>query len=248
MAEENSKTSPNNDHKCAICMDVLDKNHMFTPCIHGFHEDCIMPWLESKKQFKLIPCPICKRDISILLGPRDESYLYDNDEEDGTIDIEPLMAEFVGESPNRAYMRRGINRSSSVSLQDAFENMLADQKNNTFNTAAEVWISSLRNLTPTYRRIPASLGNQESTVRSSISDAFTTPNTRHIALPYTRPLERAIDQVFNDMHRPLFPFINNPQSPSNVFGNGRHLNRTHTTINPLDAVLQRAAENRNRKH
>jgi hypothetical protein len=85
---------------CSICLCPLNNNVIFTPCIHGFHNECITPWLESKSHFRLIPCPLCKHDISILLGPRDENNLYENDPDMDVIDIEPIVSNITGERPN----------------------------------------------------------------------------------------------------------------------------------------------------
>lgn len=69
---------------CAICLEPLRKTDevTFTPCIHGYHTECINKWIEERtKQYYLrIPCPTCKMDISSLIPYRDTSGLYDDDE------------------------------------------------------------------------------------------------------------------------------------------------------------------------
>lgn len=63
---------------CVICQEIIDKTQkiLFTPCIHGFHEECLMPWIDQNKMNIVIPCPMCKTDISELCGERDLSQLY----------------------------------------------------------------------------------------------------------------------------------------------------------------------------
>ena len=104
MAETENKLT------CSICLSPLNDNIIFTPCIHGFHNECITPWLESKSHFRLIPCPLCKHDISILLGPRDENNLYDNDPDMDVIDIEPIVADITGERQIRNEPINNANR------------------------------------------------------------------------------------------------------------------------------------------
>jgi hypothetical protein len=63
--------------QCSICLESLDvKTATWTPCIHCFHPECLNTWLESKKYELVISCPICKFDISALLGPRDMSQIF----------------------------------------------------------------------------------------------------------------------------------------------------------------------------
>jgi hypothetical protein len=67
--------------KCSICLELLGKNDIiFTPCIHGFHNGCLKPWIDSKMGCRLIPCPNCKRDISEIVGPRDPTSLTEDDD------------------------------------------------------------------------------------------------------------------------------------------------------------------------
>ncbi len=66
--------------KCNICLEENIENPVFTPCIHGFCSECISKWIDEKKQYIRIPCPVCKFDIAPLAGDRDESQLYDESE------------------------------------------------------------------------------------------------------------------------------------------------------------------------
>ena len=62
------------EHMCPICQDKLDENRIFTPCIHGFHKNCLIQHLlvveESENYFydaeRKIPCPICRNDINAI--------------------------------------------------------------------------------------------------------------------------------------------------------------------------------------
>lgn len=58
---------------CIICMEPMLKSTVqFTPCIHGFHKQCIAEWLKTKYDEATIPCPMCKLDISPLLYELDD--------------------------------------------------------------------------------------------------------------------------------------------------------------------------------
>jgi hypothetical protein len=78
-----SKPAEEAKPKCSICLEFLGKEDIiFTPCIHGFHNRCLKPWIDSKIRCRLIPCPNCKRDISEIVGPRDPTSFTEDDEPD----------------------------------------------------------------------------------------------------------------------------------------------------------------------
>lgn len=54
--------------KCHVCFDEITEDLQFTPCIHSFHGKCLEPWIRMNIQTRPIPCPVCKYDISDLLG------------------------------------------------------------------------------------------------------------------------------------------------------------------------------------
>lgn len=72
VREENvTLTDPDADiQNCVICLDQLTKedDSWYTPCIHGFHRPCLQEWLDNKRNNGKIPCPICKCNITVLLG------------------------------------------------------------------------------------------------------------------------------------------------------------------------------------
>ena len=45
---------------CQICLEDIENDIDFLPCIHGFHSDCINNWIKEKPI-----CPICKVPIYI---------------------------------------------------------------------------------------------------------------------------------------------------------------------------------------
>jgi len=53
---------PHNDN-CAICLDdfTFGEKIKLLPCRHGFHADCIDPWLKKSSEL----CPMCKQSIFI---------------------------------------------------------------------------------------------------------------------------------------------------------------------------------------
>ena len=52
---------------CSICFDDCSVNPVFTPCIHMFCNKCMRKWLDTKKDSRKIPCPVCNFDISELV-------------------------------------------------------------------------------------------------------------------------------------------------------------------------------------
>jgi hypothetical protein len=66
--------------RCGICFDEEVQDPIFTPCIHGFCSECIAKWIVEKKRRRVIPCPVCKFDISEIAGYRNEDELYEDDD------------------------------------------------------------------------------------------------------------------------------------------------------------------------
>lgn len=64
-----------NKFTCSICLEDIESNPVYTPCIHGFHEQCINKWIAEKKYDPIIKCPTCKYDISILRN-QDNNNIY----------------------------------------------------------------------------------------------------------------------------------------------------------------------------
>ncbi|KAJ1910535.1 hypothetical protein H4219_006186 [Mycoemilia scoparia] len=60
-------TLPEYTHEtCAVCIDEFEEGDKLRvlPCGHGFHKECIDPWLIKKS----VECPLCKSDVRIGLG------------------------------------------------------------------------------------------------------------------------------------------------------------------------------------
>jgi len=75
----------NSDNTCPICLDdsVSDKKMVETVCKHKYHELCLNKYMESIKNSREIPCPLCKKNIKcnnteIILEQPKENILYDN--------------------------------------------------------------------------------------------------------------------------------------------------------------------------
>jgi len=88
--------------ECVVCLEeYVDgvSRVMSLPCGHEFHEDCITPWLTTRRR----TCPICKGDVvrSLARGspssPRYEPYHDDSDD-----DVQIQAAESVNESASAA--------------------------------------------------------------------------------------------------------------------------------------------------
>ena len=56
---------------CTICLDVIESEPYFLPCVHGFHHDCIRNWIKEKPV-----CPICKIPIYVNTPEKLEIYNY----------------------------------------------------------------------------------------------------------------------------------------------------------------------------
>lgn len=54
---------------CTICLEDIEDNIEFLPCIHGFHYNCIKKWINQKPE-----CPICKISIYITTSDQLENY------------------------------------------------------------------------------------------------------------------------------------------------------------------------------
>lgn len=54
---------------CSICLDDIEKDIEFLPCIHGFHKECIDGWIKEKPE-----CPVCK--VPIYLNTPEQLYMY----------------------------------------------------------------------------------------------------------------------------------------------------------------------------
>ncbi|MDA9673940.1 hypothetical protein N9T73_00390 [bacterium] len=59
------KSKVRKTHICSICLSQLqrfNKKHIFLPCNHCFHKDCIFEWLKDNNT-----CPNCKYDLNEFL-------------------------------------------------------------------------------------------------------------------------------------------------------------------------------------
>lgn len=54
---ENEIKDEEEGKRCAICLEDFEPKQevMLTPCNHMFHEECIVPWVESNAH-----CPVCR--------------------------------------------------------------------------------------------------------------------------------------------------------------------------------------------
>ncbi|KAI8462935.1 MAG: hypothetical protein J3K34DRAFT_445799 [Monoraphidium minutum] len=45
---------------CAVCQCEYQEGDRMVhfPCLHKYHEDCVLPWLEAHKT-----CPLCKEEL-----------------------------------------------------------------------------------------------------------------------------------------------------------------------------------------
>lgn len=46
--------------ECSICLLAIEDDHLVrqTPCMHLFHQDCIMSWCMNK-----LTCPVCRNNL-----------------------------------------------------------------------------------------------------------------------------------------------------------------------------------------
>jgi Zinc finger, C3HC4 type (RING finger) len=45
--------------ECPICLEIIEKNPYFTPCVHSFHNECIIEWLKLHDS-----CPLCRSEFN----------------------------------------------------------------------------------------------------------------------------------------------------------------------------------------
>jgi hypothetical protein len=72
MRRANIELQRDGHTRCSVCADVLDSGTevilVTLPCMHIFHQQCIVQWLESDNW----ECPLCRqvvpRDVSIILS------------------------------------------------------------------------------------------------------------------------------------------------------------------------------------
>lgn len=43
------------EKECPICLNQLENTKVFLPCGHSFHGDCILDWIDNKRN-----CPMCR--------------------------------------------------------------------------------------------------------------------------------------------------------------------------------------------
>jgi hypothetical protein len=128
---DHNEESPQNDGAplfttctmCSICIDNFEdgeKIRLLPKCKHGFHTDCLMPWLTERQGC----CPLCKRSV---LGPDDE----DSDYEDENRDVETGV-ELVNQGqpvPNEEYTesRNGDETEEPVSSDETGTGMMESE-------------------------------------------------------------------------------------------------------------------------
>ena len=57
-----------NNHICSICQEELDNTRIYTPCIHGYHDNCIKTYITTQiTNYKELVCPDCRTDIKDLV-------------------------------------------------------------------------------------------------------------------------------------------------------------------------------------
>ena len=49
---------------CPICYDSLENGETRTTCCnHTFHRTCLKQWVQTKKQYGHVPCPMCRTTL-----------------------------------------------------------------------------------------------------------------------------------------------------------------------------------------
>lgn len=59
---------------CSICLEDIEKDIEFLPCIHGFHKECVDGWIKEKPE-----CPICKVPVYVNTPEQLDMYNYYKD-------------------------------------------------------------------------------------------------------------------------------------------------------------------------
>lgn len=50
------------ENRCSVCLEGLEKNLVTLPCGHTFHKDCIKEWLIHSEE---VSCPLCRQYCDI---------------------------------------------------------------------------------------------------------------------------------------------------------------------------------------
>lgn len=86
---------------CTVCQDVMEQGAvtLTMPCGHGFHKDCLMPWLQEHNT-----CPVCRCEIESHC-PRYNQQNFDKLK--GELDKETISRHKTGDLPSDAESGRG---------------------------------------------------------------------------------------------------------------------------------------------
>ncbi|XP_028404908.1 E3 ubiquitin-protein ligase RNF181-like [Dendronephthya gigantea] len=55
-----AKNTPTGKASCPVCLEKYEKKEVYIelPCMHKFHEDCILSWLNQTNS-----CPVCRHEL-----------------------------------------------------------------------------------------------------------------------------------------------------------------------------------------
>lgn len=129
-------------HECYICYEPLDgkKPIQYTPCIHGFHLECIETWIRGKVATQAfnqtLECPVCKFNINELAAsllniiPDEQNDIeYSPDDIQATQILFPMLpglAAIIRATQNPNYRSSGMINPSRMSESDLADLQQAD--------------------------------------------------------------------------------------------------------------------------
>lgn len=117
--------------KCLICLEDIEKDIDFLPCIHGFHRECINGWIKEKPI-----CPICK--VPVYINTPEQLNMYNcymdqherNAQEESRFYQQLSAGNFDNINPNMPIGNNTQYNDNSETLLNVMRNNDANMHNN----------------------------------------------------------------------------------------------------------------------
>ena len=133
---------------CAICLEDIESEVQFLPCIHAFHGECINEWIREQPV-----CPICKVPVYVNTPDQLDRYNHHKSYQDRAAEEEAMFFQRVSagvynnETPvDHSYLQydfsNGLNSEPSSDLVDMLAHLLPEH-------LQDVHVSDDRDLTRT---------------------------------------------------------------------------------------------------
>jgi hypothetical protein len=119
---------------CAICLEEIESDVQFLPCIHPFHGECINEWIREQPV-----CPICKVPVYVNTTEQLDRYNHHKSHQDRIAEEEAMFFQRVSagaydNEPERVILRtfpiENSIREPNTSLVDILSQLLPDHQQN----------------------------------------------------------------------------------------------------------------------